>query len=176
MEIWISNPNSSKFSIELSFFNDISLHVKGQIVIAPFLPASPSIILQAVIFLYLWEPIGGKSSGSSILILDCATNGDNLSLSFAWPFGNFFLRRGDDDGEEYCSCNLSLRVCERGVTSDDDGVFWEENKFPLERFFEPCCDCSVPDLIPLVCETGVFLGVNAAFWRGVKWCDVFSRR
>ena len=175
MEIWTSNPNySSKFSKELSFFNDISLCLKGQIVIAPFFQPAPQ--LQAVIFLYLLEPIGGKSSGSSILILGCATNGDNLSLSFAWTFGDFLLRRGDDDGEEYCSCNLSLRVCERGVTGDSDGVFWEGNKFPLEGFFVPCWDCSVADMIPLVCEPGVFLGVNTAFWRGVKWCDVFSRR
>ena len=125
---------------------------------------------------HLVDPIGGKSSGSSIFNLGCVTNGDSLSLSFPWTLGDFLLKRGDEEGDDWCSCSFSLRLCERGVTGDGEGVFCEGNIFPLDEFFVPCCVWTDIELAPLACETGVFLGVTAALCLGVKWWDVFSLR
>lgn len=126
-------------------------------------------------YTYLQDSMGGKSSGSSIFNLGCVTNGDCLSLSFPWALGDFLLKCGDEEGEEWYSCSLSLRLCDSGVTGDGEGVFCEGNKFPRE-FFAACCVCSDVELARLVCETDVVLGVIAALCRGVKWWEVFSLR
>ena len=81
--------------------------------------------------------------------------------------GDFLLKCGDEEGEEWLSCSFSLRLCDSGVTGDGEGVFREGNKFPRE-FFVAYCVCSDVELACLVRETDVFFGVIAALCRGVK--------
>lgn len=124
--------------------------------------------------MYLIQLIGGKSSGSLISIFCCSKNGDKLPWSFPTNFGDLLLECGDEDGDEFFTCCLSLRLWDRGVTGEGDGIFLGGNKFPLEEFFDPWWGCWTEILFPLVCEIAAFLGEWAAFWRDEKWCDVCS--
>ena len=126
--------------------------------------------------MYLIELIGGKSSGLLISIFCCSTkfNVDKLSWSFPTNFGDLLLEQGDKDDDEFCTCSLSLRLWDKGVTGEGDGVFLGGNTFPLEEFFNPWWGCSTAIFFPLVCEIAAFFGGWAAFWREEKWCDVCS--